>query len=170
MYGLGITMWSLLHSAFDGHYVSEGSEPIYDDRKHPMPFDPMKATFTTPFKKRYSEQLLDLIISCLQYNQDDRPSFEDIMQRISAAVGFWYKKDEGLREAPRTDRRFFGEFALKSNEEKWPVGGTLAKRWPEDHDKPMPPPNKRLKLTEAMDDEDTLGGPGGKRKKGGPDS
>ncbi|KAK3674147.1 trifunctional histidinol dehydrogenase [Recurvomyces mirabilis] len=88
VWGAGIVMWSLIEHEEGDHRISwdhrnEISTPAC--RAFPQDCDPSPLEtpdFRAAARRQYSQPLLDLIVRAVSYEQEDRPSFQELLDTI----------------------------------------------------------------------------------------
>ncbi|KAI5359422.1 Putative serine/threonine-protein kinase, active [Septoria linicola] len=136
VWGIGLVIWSLLHSCAWG-------TQLYDDTDAHR--NPRTAAFSPDHISRYSLQLRNLVLSCLELDPANRPSLNTLILTIRQATNplstTTVDLASGLRDAEASDPRFRGDLhSLKLSGEKWPSNALLARRW--SSDAPLPAPAK----------------------------
>lgn len=116
----------------------------------------------------YSPELQRLILECLEYRPQDRPSFDEILERINALTETSSDKDlsHGMRNAQPNDPKFIGEHGLLIGHEMYRLGfsveeevqyGEATHVYNEMEFYPNLPRNKAREVQESVEDE--LAGP-----------
>lgn len=115
----------------------------------------------------YSAELQRLILQCLEYRPQDRPSFDEILERINAP-----DLAHGMRNADLNDPGFIGKHGLLIGHEMYRLGFSVEEEvqygepthlFDDMELYPNVPRNKAHEVQENVDDElaDSIGDPGG---------
>ncbi|KAF2170231.1 hypothetical protein M409DRAFT_19833 [Zasmidium cellare ATCC 36951] len=131
----------------------------YRTHRVPRPFDAEEM-------KHYSEDLRTLVMDCLKYLPNTRPTFDDVLKRLSRRTGYGSQDGaRGLRHAPANDPQF-ARYGLLLKREGWPMRSMLAAepRNPPPPGGPPRPPRRKPKPKDGdgsdADSDDSLGGQG----------
>lgn len=106
VWGIGNVVWCLIEMEDGDHRLNhEQGFDLMDKERNQEP------AFRAPARKHYSKELLGLIKSCTRYEQKDRPSFSQILNRIR-------------RHAKPSPAGATGG-ALRFKKDKWTLGSPL---------------------------------------------
>ncbi|KJX96576.1 hypothetical protein TI39_contig613g00020 [Zymoseptoria brevis] len=167
VWGVGNVMWSLLQGAEGDIALKNG---FSKDNRTP-------ADFSAEVKNDYSSTLLDLIMECVRYLPQDRPTPSELHSNIQKATGEGSKDfADGLRSAPKDDPNFTKRRPALGGEE-WAMGTTwslytgnltpLSKSRKRDPVEDLARDSKKGPKLESPADIDDLGGETGSFAKGG---
>ncbi|EME45959.1 hypothetical protein DOTSEDRAFT_51564 [Dothistroma septosporum NZE10] len=133
VWAVGLQIWSLMQLQNGDTSMDEGSRD-WRRRQNPTPFR-MGAIL------KYSDQLRGLVMQCLSYLPDERPTFDKISLQIRAEQNSARKQEVNrLRDAPANDPGFF----LFLQKERYPLRSTLydeARNDPNFFNQLLPPPS-----------------------------
>ncbi|PPJ50601.1 hypothetical protein CBER1_05727 [Cercospora berteroae] len=132
VWGIGIVLWSLLHSRAGGDFAIYDPTPLTQGQSFHFPRDPQTATFSAKHGDHYSQELRDFILDCLTLSPDDRPNFDALAVRVRQATNRLSEtavdRAAGLRDADGDDPRFAGDsYALKLSEERYAMYSFLSR-------------------------------------------
>ncbi|SMR43754.1 unnamed protein product [Zymoseptoria tritici ST99CH_3D1] len=152
LWAVGNTMWSLIHCKEGDPALEKGF-----DREHLTPH-----AFGPEVKAEYSSTLTDLIMTCLQYLPEDRPTMDHVLSEIRAVTGVknslgLQRKDRarGLRAAAKDDKRFL-KYGPRIGTGGFPMGVLLSELVPDlPFELPKRGDGKRTAEEAFADDSDT---------------
>jgi hypothetical protein len=153
VFGIGITIWSLVQ----GREGWDSKLTNWDDPRKQQ----IRPVIDRTAQDFYSKDLLDLIDQCLKFNDDDRPTMDELMYQIRQFTGDGpVDHAQGLRDAAADDPAW-AQYKINKDltKEKFAVGAALNDLPPRpdmEESLPSPPPLGKDQ------GEDDLGGPEGK--------
>lgn len=107
--GVGIVIWSLIELESGDHRLEY--DPFIDSSTGTKNYgDPevlREPNFRRQSKQHYSAVLLELILRCLKSNQEDRPTFGEVVDRIQSHVDQEGALANNLKHAEKNDPRWF---------------------------------------------------------------
>jgi hypothetical protein len=136
----------------------EGFETVFTDWTNPKKRT-LHPELDATVRALYSKDLLDLVESCVRYDDDDRPTTTELMDAIRHWTGEGpIDHAKGLRTADPTDKAW-EDYILdtKFDKEQYTVGQPLIGNPPPEDRTDFPPPPSPSGM-QAVDD---LGGPAG---------
>lgn len=91
IWGIGLCLWGLIQNRND-----KSGDPDFepkDGEGDPCPSTAFPADHRKPFDfdekavGRYSNDLLELIMECVEYLPDDRPTLDEVKRRVGLGIG-----------------------------------------------------------------------------------
>ncbi|CAK3746347.1 hypothetical protein D0861_03905 [Lecanosticta acicola] len=154
VWAVGDLIWSLI--TLRDHDRKRSSLP-----RNNNPPELVHEDFDEEAQAKYSKELRELVMRCVGYSPDERPSFDQLLRKIRRNTGDGGKRDyaRGLRNAPAGHGRF-NKYALRTAREEWMLRMVLAKEWAvrkSGSRSPPPPPSGNDSSDSSFDGDEENG-------------